>query len=60
MYVYTVYDRIFGDYRAKNTCETPELTIWVSQVSASLLHSFYSLENTTLSLAYFPHLFSII
>ena len=47
-------------------CETPEfrflkcsiewddLTIWFFQVSASLLHSFYSLENTTLSLAYFP------
>jgi hypothetical protein len=39
------------------------LTFCFSPVSASLLHSFYSLENTTLSLAYFPpsspHLFSI-
>jgi len=46
-------------------CETPEirflkcsikwdvLTFWFSPVFASLLHSFYSLENTTLSLAYF-------
>jgi len=30
------------------------LTFCFSPVSASLLHSFYSLENTTLSLAYFP------
>jgi hypothetical protein len=30
------------------------LTFWFSPVSASLFHSFYSLENTTLSLAYFP------
>jgi len=47
-------------------CEAPELrflkcsmkwdvlTFWFSPVSASLLHSFYSLENATLSLAYFP------
>jgi hypothetical protein len=46
-------------------CDTPELkflkcsikwdviTFCFSPVSASLLHSFYSLENTTLSLAYF-------
>jgi len=52
--------------RLRIQCETPELrflkcsikwdvlTSCFSPVSASLLHSFYSLENTTLSLAYFP------
>jgi hypothetical protein len=52
--------------RTYELCETPELrflkrsrkwdvlTFWFSPVSASLLHSFYSLYNTTLSLAYFP------